>query len=70
MNDNIRAAAQAQLQLEKNMTYTDLARMTGTMLPAITRAFQEVSNRGGTWQLWPDILEPLELELKAKKKGE
>ena len=65
MNDSIRAVARARLA-EKGMTYVDLARVTGTTPPTITRAFEETSNRGGISQLWSDILDTLDLELTAQ----
>jgi len=50
------------------MTYIDLARVTGTTPPTITRAFEETSNRGGISQLWSDILDALDLELTAQSR--
>jgi len=66
MNDSIRAVARARLE-ERGMTYVDLARVTGTTSPTITRAFEETGSRGGlVSQLWADILEALDLELTAQ----
>jgi alpha-ketoglutarate-dependent taurine dioxygenase len=63
MNDRIRAVVTAQLE-EKQLTHTDLARMTGTTSPAITRALEATGKRGGTLtQLWSDIIDALDLEL-------
>jgi len=47
------------------MSYIDLARMTGSTTEAISRAFEETSNRGGISQLWSDILIALDLQLTA-----
>jgi len=69
VNDSIRAVARARLA-EKSMTYVDLARVTGTTSPVITRAFEETGNRGGlVSQLWADILNALDLELTAQPKA-
>ncbi|GAA5438168.1 hypothetical protein Daqu01_03312 [Deinococcus aquaticus] len=65
MNDEIRAAVEARLR-DKGMSRADLARATGKLPQAITRALNGGKDSGSPPPVWAAILEALDLRLTVE----
>ncbi|MHA0040730.1 hypothetical protein [Deinococcus sp. PEB2-63] len=65
MNEEIRAAVEARLK-EKGMNRADLARATGKLPQAITRALNGGKDSGSAPPVWAAILEALDLRLTVE----